>query len=146
MYPLQIALTGALSRPRTYFVEAITARGHVFSPTVKRSTDYLVVGQQRSDIGTSSKERLASSLGVPTLTERQFWRLMLASEIPSSPPVKRRSSTAKPSPSPRKRRSPTPAKRQTSVVSTLTPRRRAATSKRSTHMRAAVPTRRNNMW
>ena len=64
-------LTGTLSHPRPHFEELIKQHGGKISGSVSKKTSYVLVG---ADAG--SKEEKARSLGVPTLTESEFEKLL----------------------------------------------------------------------
>ncbi len=64
-------LTGTLSQPRPHFEELIKQHGGKISGSVSKKTSYVLVG---ADAG--SKEEKAKSLGVPTLSEAEFQRIL----------------------------------------------------------------------
>jgi DNA ligase (NAD+) len=66
-----IVITGTLSRPRAEFVAAIKANGGRASGSVSAKTSYVVVG---ADPG--SKLYKARELGIPLLTEDEFWAML----------------------------------------------------------------------
>jgi len=77
-------VTGVLSRPRTEFWRMIEDAGGIVHKGIKRDTDFLITG---SDIGYN-KIAKARSLGVKTITEREFLHIVrggrpASKEIPS---------------------------------------------------------------
>jgi len=69
-------LTGALSRPRAEYVEAILEAGGQVSDTVTTKTTYLVVGER-----PGSKLAKAQKLGIPVLDEAALREKLSASAI-----------------------------------------------------------------
>ena len=68
-------ITGTLSKPRKFFEEKILALGGRCVGSVSSNTDYLLVGDKPG----RSKTQKADNLGVPTLDESEFERLLDAS-------------------------------------------------------------------
>jgi DNA ligase (NAD+) len=67
----RVVITGALSRPRSYFVERLKEAGGTFTSSVSKNTDYVLAGE-----GAGSKLERANSLGVPVLDEKAFEELL----------------------------------------------------------------------
>jgi DNA ligase (NAD+) len=72
-----IVITGTLSRPRAEFEAAIKAAGGRPSGSVSRATSYVLVG---ADPG--SKLDKARELGIPLLTEKEFWAMLSGAQGP----------------------------------------------------------------
>ncbi len=66
----RMVITGALSRPRSYYVEKLEAAGGTFTSSVSKNTDYVLAGE---DAG--SKLEKANALGVAVLDEAGFEEL-----------------------------------------------------------------------
>ncbi|MEZ0348271.1 MAG: NAD-dependent DNA ligase LigA [Thermus sp.] len=68
---LTFVITGELSRPREEVKAILRRLGAKVTDSVSRKTSYVVVGEN-----PGSKLEKARSLGVPTLTEEELWRLI----------------------------------------------------------------------
>ena len=66
-----IVITGTLSRPRAEFEAAIKANGGRASGSVSAKTSYVLVGED-----PGSKLDKARELGIPLLTEDEFWAML----------------------------------------------------------------------
>jgi len=67
----RFVITGTLSRPRRDIEELIRSHGGVVSGSVSRNTDYVLAGEN-----PGSKLDKARELGVPVLSEEEFWRML----------------------------------------------------------------------
>src|SRR5690606_17810670 len=67
----RFVITGTLSRPRRDIEELIRSHGGVVSGSVSRNTDYVLAGEN-----AGSKLDKARELGVPVLSEEEFWRML----------------------------------------------------------------------
>ncbi len=67
----RVVITGALSRPRGYFVERLEEAGGTFTSSVRNNTDYVLAGEE-----AGSKLEKANSLNVPVLDEAAFEELL----------------------------------------------------------------------
>jgi len=72
-----VVITGTLSRPRAEFEAAIRANGGRPSGSVSRATSYVLVGKN-----PGSKLDRARQLGIPLLTEDEFWAMLSGGEGP----------------------------------------------------------------
>lgn len=68
---MRICITGTLSKPRDFFKDLITRNGGIFQSAVNGSTTYLVAGD-----GGGSKAEKAAKLGVKTIGEEEFYKLL----------------------------------------------------------------------
>lgn len=68
---LKFVITGTLSKPRNYYVELIEKLGGEVSSSVSKKTDYVIVGED-----PGSKYNKALSLGVKTINEEEFYKLI----------------------------------------------------------------------
>lgn len=68
-------ITGALSRPREYFVDIIENLGGKVSSSVSKKTDYLLLGENEDD-KISTKEKTARDLGIRIINEEEFNKLL----------------------------------------------------------------------
>jgi len=66
-----IVFTGKISQPRHIFQAMVEEHGGIAGTAVTKSTDYLVVGDK-----PGSKLVQAMSLGIPTLSEKEFLKLL----------------------------------------------------------------------
>ena len=69
---MHVCVTGTLSRPRTEFWRMIEDSGGIVDKGVNKNTNLLILG---SDIGRN-KIAKAESLGVKTITEREFLHMV----------------------------------------------------------------------
>lgn len=75
---MSVAITGTLSRPRAVFAKMIADAGGKAASAITKNTNYLLTGE-----GGGSKREKAAKLGVPTLTEAEFLRLLEAEPSPA---------------------------------------------------------------
>jgi DNA ligase (NAD+) len=80
-----IVITGTLSRPRAEFEAAIKANGGRASGSVSAKTSYVLVGES-----PGSKLAKARQLGIPILTEAEFWAMLGERAEDERPEGKRR--------------------------------------------------------
>ena len=67
---LAICITGKLSQSRSSFQKLIEQKGGTFHSTVKKDTNYLVIGESKGK--TSSKQKLAEKFGTQIIDEAGF--------------------------------------------------------------------------
>ena len=67
-----IVFTGKISQPRHAFQAMVEDHGGIAGGDITKSTDYLVVGEK-----PGSKLVRATMLGIPTITEDQFLKLLI---------------------------------------------------------------------
>lgn len=70
-------ITGELSKPREYFKTFIKLKGGKFKPSLSAKVDYLICGEQTRIVGVSTKQKKAEQLGIPIITERQFYKMFV---------------------------------------------------------------------
>ncbi len=70
-------ITGELSKPRDYFKTFIKLKGGNFKPSLSSAVDYLICGEQTRIVGASTKQKKAEQLGIPIITERQFYKMFV---------------------------------------------------------------------
>lgn len=68
---LKVAISGTLSHPRNYYQDLLESKGHTFSSSVTKDTDYLVAGES-----TGSKIEKAKKYGVKIITESELLELI----------------------------------------------------------------------
>jgi DNA ligase (NAD+) len=69
-------ITGQLSAPREYYKNLIKLKGGKFKTSVSGNVKYLIVGAQTRIRGKKSTKHVkAEKLGIPVITEQQFYNL-----------------------------------------------------------------------
>lgn len=75
-----IVFTGKISKPRHEFQKLVEEHGGVAGSDVTNKTDYLVVGEK-----PGSKLMRATILGIPTISEEEFLKLLQQEETEDTP-------------------------------------------------------------
>ena len=75
-----IVFTGKISQPRHIFQKLVEDNGGVAGSDVTSKTDYLVVGEK-----PGSKLMRATTLGIPTISEEEFLKLLQTEEVEETP-------------------------------------------------------------
>jgi hypothetical protein len=66
----RVVLTGKMARPRGEIKELLEGAGAVVTNSVSKRTDLVIVGEE-----PGSKLKKAQQLGIPTISEQEFWDL-----------------------------------------------------------------------
>lgn len=77
-----VVFTGKISKPRHEFQAMVEAHGGIAGPDVTKNTDYLVVGEK-----PGTKLVRASMLGIPTISEEDFLKLLEEPETEQETPL-----------------------------------------------------------
>ena len=67
----KVAITGTLSKPRSYYEKLIQDKGWHVSSSVSGNTHYLLCGEK-----AGSKKEKAEKLGIEIINEEEFEKLM----------------------------------------------------------------------
>lgn len=75
-----VVFTGKISKPRHEFQKLVEEHGGIAGSDVSNRTDYLVVGEK-----PGSKLIRATELGIPTISEEEFLKLLQTEEVEETP-------------------------------------------------------------